>query len=123
MPGDGKVDDLHASRDASQEAHVDDAHAGLGALPRSAWIANPPHNECQGEGLINHMAQSGLARNVAKPRYPRPDDAFGPRVGCAHRGLRLTGANRSWNRCSKALSWRVIGSANGNPMTAVYFNP
>ena len=67
VPTDGETDDPYTCGDASPQAHVDDGDAQLGPLPTSTWIAIPPDNECQGERPINHAAQRGLARNVAKP--------------------------------------------------------
>ena len=89
VPTAGEPNDPYACGDASLEAHVDDGDAQLELLPTSAWMAIPPNNECQGEIPINHVAQRGLARNVAKRRCPRPTDTCGLRVGCAHRGFRL----------------------------------
>ena len=40
-----------------------------GTTPHQRMDSHPPYTECQGERPINHAAQQGLARNVAKPRY------------------------------------------------------
>ena len=66
VPTYGESDDPYIRGDASREAHVDHGDAQLGPLPTSTWIAIPPDNESQGERPINHAAQRGLARNVAK---------------------------------------------------------
>ena len=75
--------------DVPPDAHVDDGAAPLGPLPTIAWRAILPNNECQGERPINHAAQLGRARNVAKPRCPGPANIGGLQVGCAHQGFEL----------------------------------
>ena len=89
VPTDGESNDPYACGDASPEAHVDHGDAQLGPFPTSTWIAIPLDNECQGERPINHAAQRGLARNVAKLSCPWPSDTCGLWVGCAHWGFQL----------------------------------